>query len=313
MAGAAIGQSPASRARGAAVVLAMLLAAFAAAVAATVFADQQRWSRSVEHRRDQVQAQAIAIAGVQWARQILFDDARTSAIDDLAEAWALRLPPIPLDNGEIRGAIVDAQSRLNINALGDAGTRAEVERSRIARLFAQRRGPVAALDAIADWTDRDSIVRAGGAEDAWYLARPTPSLTPNAPIMRVSEVAAVRGVTDDSLAAVATFITALPPGTPVNVNTASAEVLAAILDGASADAIAALTASRAQKPFTTVAEFRARLPSGVRLDSEDALDVKSRFFEVTIESRQGATVARARALVRREPEHWPAIVWQIVE
>ncbi|MEP6656831.1 MAG: type II secretion system minor pseudopilin GspK [Betaproteobacteria bacterium] len=313
MAGAAIGQSPASRARGAAVVLAMLLAAFAAAVAATVFADQQRWSRSVEHRRDQVQAQAIAIAGVQWARQILFDDARASAIDDLSEPWALRLPPIPLDNGEIRGAIIDAQSRLNINALGDAGTRAEVERSRIARLFAQRRGPVAALPAIADWTDRDSIVRAGGAEDAWYLARPSPSLTANAPVIRISEIAAVRGVTDDSLAAVGAFITALPPGTPVNVNTASAEVLAAILDAASVDAIAALTASRAQKPFTTVAEFRARLPSGVRLDSEDALDVKSRFFEVTIEARQGATVARARALVRREPEHWPVIVWQIVE
>jgi hypothetical protein len=32
----------------------MLIAALAAAVAATVFADQQRWSRAVEHRRDQV-------------------------------------------------------------------------------------------------------------------------------------------------------------------------------------------------------------------------------------------------------------------
>ena len=53
----------------------MLIAALAAAVAATVFADQQRWSRTVEHRRDQVQAQALAMAGVQWARQILDDDA----------------------------------------------------------------------------------------------------------------------------------------------------------------------------------------------------------------------------------------------
>jgi general secretion pathway protein K len=64
------------RSRGAAIVLAMLLAALAAAVAATVFADQQRWSRTVEHRRDQVQAQALALAGVQWGRQILSDDAQ---------------------------------------------------------------------------------------------------------------------------------------------------------------------------------------------------------------------------------------------
>ena len=64
--------------RGAAIILAMLIAALAAAVAATVFADQQRWGRTVEHRRDQVQAQALAMAGVQWARQILDDDARRS-------------------------------------------------------------------------------------------------------------------------------------------------------------------------------------------------------------------------------------------
>ncbi len=83
----------------------MLLAALAAAIAATVFADQQRWSRTVVHRRDQVQAQALAMAGVQWARQILYDDARRSAIDHLGEPWALTLPPIPLENGEIRGAI----------------------------------------------------------------------------------------------------------------------------------------------------------------------------------------------------------------
>ena len=110
-----------TRMRGAAIILAMLIAALAAAVAATVFADQQRWGRTVELRRDQVQAQALAMAGVQWARQILDDDARRSEIDHLGEPWALTLPPIPMEDGEIRGAIVDAQGRLNINALGFAG------------------------------------------------------------------------------------------------------------------------------------------------------------------------------------------------
>src|SRR4051812_27956955 len=119
---------PSTKARGAAIVIAMLLAALAAVVAATVLADQQRWTRTVLDRRDQVQGAAIAMAGVQWARQILYDDARSTAIDHLGEPWALSLPPIPLDNGEIRGAIVDAQSRLNINALGDDSASAVVER-----------------------------------------------------------------------------------------------------------------------------------------------------------------------------------------
>ncbi|HZQ60978.1 MAG TPA: type II secretion system minor pseudopilin GspK [Casimicrobiaceae bacterium] len=297
--------------RGAAIVIAMLLAAFAAVVAAGVLADQQRWTRNVEHRRDAVQAQATAMAGVQWARQILYDDARTSVIDHLGEPWALQLPPIPLDNGEIRGAIADAQSRLNVNALGDDA--AAVERMRLARLFAQRGGPVAALDSIADWIDRDSATRAGGAEDAWYRAQTVPMLAANAPVLRVAEIATVRNVSYEALAAVRPYITALPPRTPLNVNTAPAEVLAAVLDNASPEALAAIISGRKEKPYTTVAEFRARLPQGVHLSSEEMLDVRSGYFEVTVEARQGASTARARALVHREADRWPSIVWQVVE
>ena len=302
---------PARVQRGAAIVLAMLLAAFAAVVAAAVLADQQRWTRNVEHRRNQVQAQATALAGVQWARQILYDDARSSVIDHLAEPWALRLPPIPLDNGEIRGAIADAQSRLNINALGDDA--AVVERTRLARLFAQRAGPSAALAAIADWIDRDGTPREGGGEDAWYRAQATPTMPPNAPLLRVAEIATVRKVTYPALAAIQPYVTALPLRTSVNVNTAPAEVLAAVLDDAPREAIEAIIAGRAQKPFTTIPEFRARLPNGASLASEEMLDVKSSHFEITVEVHQGESVARARALVRRDAGQWPVVVWQVVE
>jgi hypothetical protein len=71
--------------------------------------------------------------------------------------------------------------------------------------------------------------------------------------------------------------------------------------------------NRAQKPYTTVAEFRARLPQGIRLANEEALAVSSDYFIVTIEARQGGTFARARALLRRGSDGWPAIVWQVVE
>jgi general secretion pathway protein K len=302
-----------TRARGAAIVLAMLLAALAAAVAATVFSDQQRWSRNAEHRRDQVQAQALAVAGVQWGRQILYDDAQRSAIDHLGEPWAVALPPIPLDNGEVRGAIVDAQARLNVNALGASGPGAEVERERLARLFAQRGGPAAAIDAIADWIDRDTIARDGGAEDAWYAARPHGGLAANSPVLRVAELTEIKGVTPASLAAVAPFLTALPAGTPVNVNTAPPEVLAAVVDKLTGDGLAHLVASRAKKPFTTVAELRARLPPPATVTGDDTLGVKSDYFYVTIEARQGATVARARALLHRRSGEWPDVVWQVVE
>lgn len=299
--------------KGAAIVLAMLLAALAAAVAVTVFADQQRWSRTALNRRDQVQAQALALAGVQWGRQILYDDAQRSTIDHLREPWALPLPAIPLDNGHVRGAIEDAQGRLNVNALGETSVRADLERARIARLFAQRGGPVGAIDAIADWIDRDAITREGGAEDGFYLARTAGGLTPNAPVLRVAELSEVKGVTPKSLAPVAPFLTALPPGTPLNVNTAPPEVLAAVVDKLRGEDLAKLLAARAQSPFNNIAEFRAQLPSATGLGSDETLSVKSDFFYVTIEAQQGATLARARALLRRKSGEWPEIIWQLVE
>ena len=301
------------RERGSAVILAMLLAALAAAVAVSVFADQQRWSRNVEHRRDHVQAQAIAVAGVQWARQILQDDARTTVIDHLGEPWAIPLPPIPLENGDIRGVIVDAQGRLNVNALGSSDRASAVGRKRLERLLAQRGGLAGTLDAIADWIDADAIARAGGAEDGYYATQAMPSLAANAPALHVAELAAVRGVAPAALVAAEPLLAALPQGTPTNVNTAPPEVLAAIVDNLSGSALATLTASRAQKPFATVAEFRARLPAGATLAEEDALSVKSEYFLVSVEARQGITVARARALVRRAGGVSPAVVWQIVD
>jgi general secretion pathway protein K len=291
----------------------MLLAALAAAVAATVFADQQRWSRTVEHRRDQVQAQALALAGVQWGRQILYEDAQHSTIDHLGEPWALALPAIPLDNGQVRGGIVDAQSRLNVNALGESGDRADIERARIARLFAQRGGPVNAIEAISDWIDQDASPRDGGAEDAFYAERKAPALTANAPVLRVAELAEVKGVAPSALAAVAPFLAALPPGTQLNVNTAPAEVLAAIVDKLDGEGLAKLIAARARSPFNTLAEFRAALPPGATVAGDESLSVKSDYFYVTIEAQQGVTLARARALLRRRANAWPDVVWQVIE
>src|SRR6185436_6861553 len=238
-----------TRIRGAAIILAMLIAALAAAVAATVFADEERWGRTGELRRFQVQAQALAMAGVQWARRILDDDARRSEIDHLGEPWALALPPIPMEDGEIRGAIADAQGRLNINALGLAGD-STPERIRLARLFAASGAPPAAADIVADWIDGDSATRESGAEDAFYLAQRAPRLAPNAPLLRVAEIGAAKDMTPRAVAALLPFLSALPTGTPVNVNTAPPEVLAAIVENLDAERLEKLLAERVRKPFT---------------------------------------------------------------
>ena len=163
--------------------------------------------------------------------------------------------------------------------------------------------------------DDDKTSDPGGAEDAWYLAQPIATLAANAPVRRVGELLLVRDVGPASMARVRPFVAALDAPTAVNVNTAPAEVLAATVVGLDPAAAALLIASRDKTPFTSVADFKARLPRPDLTTDETSLDVRSDWFEVSIEAQQGDTLARARALLRRSSTagEWPVVVWQTVE
>jgi len=302
-------------ARGAAIVMAMLLAALAATIAATLLWQQQRWAGEYERRRDQVQAQALAMAGVQWARQIVFENAPPSTVH-LGQPWAFRLPSTPIENGSIGGYITDAQGRLNVNNLVATGPGATAARAALQRLFGELGVPATLLNAIADWVDADDQTTGeGGAEDNYYLAQTgAPGLAANAPVRRVAELLSVRGADPMLIGRLRPFVDALDPPTAINVNTAPAEVLVAAIGGLDATGAAALVASRTQMPFGSIADFRSRLRSDLNID-ETILAVRSDWFVVSIEARQGDTVARARALFRRSAAaaEWPTVVWQTIE
>ena len=90
------------------------------------------------------------------------------------------------------------------------------------------------------------------------------------------------------------FIVALPTATVLNVNTTSPEILAAAFPDISTDALAALVAERARKPFATLSDLRSRIPSGVNVPDETALGTSSSFFS-SASARARARRARRRA------------------
>ena len=299
--------------RGAAVVVAMMIAALAATVAVALAADQQRWFADVTSRREQVQAQSLALAGVQWARQILQDDARSGTIDHLGEPWALSLPPTPIADGSIEGRIEDAQARLNLNNLVGDNQLSITERMRLGRVLSANGMSPGLLDAIADWIDSDGTPRASGAEDAAYRQAGATSLAANAPMVRTAELSSVRGLTAKDAHTLTPFVVALPAGAAVNINTASAAVLAAAFPELDGDALAGLITERARKPFTTMGDLRARLPPGVAIGDETSFTMSSNYFLVSVRSRQGNALAQARALLKRDGRDWPTVLWQTLE
>ena len=121
-------------------------------------------------------------------------------------------------------------------------------------------------------------------------------------------------MTPPALAAVAPFLSALPTGTPINVNTAPPEVLAAIVDNLGRGG-AARRSSRpgAEAPTRPSPSSAPGCPTAPRLPATTALAVRSAYFYVTVEAKQGATLARGRALLRRNGGGRPTVVWQVVE
>jgi general secretion pathway protein K len=297
--------------RGAALVVAMLVAAIAAAVATTLSVDGARWQSIVEGRRDHARAASLAFAGVQWARQALRDDGGRGPVDHLGEPWAIPLPPTPVDDGRVEGRIDDAQARLNVNAIAGVDAPAAIARDRLARLFARRGLDAGLVDAVADWIDTDTTPREHGAEDAAYAK--DRGVAADAPMTRAGELVAVRGMNAAAVAKIAGDVVALPADAGVNVNTASADVLAILLPSLDAEAIAAIVAARRDRPFVSLEDFSSRVARGTEAPDTTGLTVGSRHFLVSVRATQGHAVVRADALIARIDGKPPEVVWQVLD
>lgn len=296
--------------RGVAIVLAMGIVALAAMTATAIMVSQSTWARQSELTAEHTQAQGLVRAGVDWARAVLNDDRRRSPVDHLGEPWALRTAPVPVNNGEISGFIEDQQGAFNLNNLAADGIINRAELARFRRLLAILDLPAKLADALADWLDSDSEPRsADGAEDTYYLTLRPPYLAANRLLTDISELALVRGFDDKARARLRPFITALPHSTQINVNTASAEVLAATIDGMNLDAARALVAQRERAYFNSVADFANRLPGKLAVPAS-GVALASQYFLVTVHATMGEAQAHGVALLTREGTGWPLIVWQ---
>lgn len=298
------------RQHGVAIVLAMGVVALAALAATAMMVSQSTWSRQVEMSAGHAQAQLLIQSGLDWARAVLSDDRRVGNIDTLDEPWALRLPPIPVLNGSLTGHIEDQQGKFNLNNLLRNGKISNVQLEYFRRLLSILNLPPALAGALADWIDADSEAQPqDGAEDAYYLSLQPPYLAANQALFDVAELALVRGFDESVRRRLRPFVTALPRFTALNANTATPEVLAAVIDGLGLDDARALVAQRERAYFRTYSDFFAQLPPGLIVPTEN-VSVSSDYFLATMRVTINEAQARGSALLAREKAGWPVVVWR---
>ncbi len=288
--------------RGAALLLAMLTVALVTTIAAAALWQQWRAVEIEARERERLQASWILIGALDWARLILREDGRTGGADHLAEPWSIALRESRLstflaidrsnsdlgENAFLSGQITDAQSRLNVANLVVGNRVSESDLQAFRRLFealgldpGELDRMVANLLLALDASEKSS-------EGAGIPIMPT----------RLSQLPWL-GLSGATVRALEAYVTVLPTRTQLNLNTASAEVIAARLEGIDLSHARNLVASRSRTPFRTLSDVGRVLPAAAARLNPSEVGVATRFFEVRGRLRLAETEVLERSLVQR--------------
>lgn len=301
------------RQRGVAVITALLLTTLAVTIVASLFWQQQVQVRSMENQRLHLQTKWILRGGIDLSRFILLQDSiiGDTAVTHLGGIWATPLAETRLDDyierdrvdGErfdatLAGQISDAQAHYNLANLAVSKIINQGQVKAFSRLLGNLQLDPGLARTAAEAMARTQIAAVTNALDADPSAV-APSQGSAEPIgfIRVEDLLSVPGFTPQIVERLRQFVIVLPIPTSVNVNTAAAEVLAAVIDDFSVAEAAALVYRRKSNYFKdTGAEFTQWL-NGKTPIVDVPLGVKSNYFLVASRIRLDRAALDAEALI----------------
>lgn len=288
--------------RGVALILALVVVAIAASVAA-----RMEWRRAVayeatRHLLSSQQAVLYAISGAAFVRKLLEAMPAQGPVT-LTQAWAEGLPPLPLPHGRIAGRVIDLEGRFNLNNLiTPEGAIDPTEVVVFMRLLSELGLPTDVATNVADWMA--SPGPASDAQASLYESRDPPYRAAQEPMTSVSELLLVAGVTRAAYLELRPYVSALPSGVPLNVNTAPAPVLAALAPNIPETNLGNIELAQRKGGFNSTSLFASLL--GVQ--TTVPLGVTSNYFRLDLRVHFAGARVRLRALLYRSPEGWTRVL-----
>lgn len=240
-----------------------------------------------------------------------------------------------LPDAFMSGRIIDAQSKLNVNNLVVGGKPVESAVASFVKLFEllglprqevslltanlQRAGaglaPAAAAGGAAGAAGAAAAGASGsgsgtGASGTGGSGSTEGSESSNTPLMpqQLSQLTWL-GLSPDTVAALEPYAIVLPVPTPVNINTASAEVLAASVPGLDLASAKRLVVQRTARFFASLADARRLIPESTAQFNEVQHSVGSSYFEVIARLRLDRIWVQEHSLLKRDGAQ-VSVVWR---
>jgi general secretion pathway protein K len=315
--------------RGAAVLMALFVATLATLIVTGLFWSQFVLLRTIENQQLVSQSRLLLRGALDWARAILREDALRSNFDALTEPWAQPLAETRLDQlGEtsalaaqatMAGGIEDAQSRFNLRNLvladGKVSQRDLLALRRLAQLLSV---PEQTADLIA--LRMQTAIAPLPTTDG--RSAPVLGTDPGAPpiaLLLPQDLGGIAGIDAAAAKKLEPYVVILDERTPLNVNTAAAETIAARIPGFSLSDARALVADRERvgyfRDFGDLMNRLNRFGRGNATDGVTTADINtlSRYFIVRGQVKLDRANTRMEALVKRglaQSAQPIAVLWQ---
>lgn len=280
--------------RGAAILLALLIASLVATMGATALVRHWSTQRTASVTPLNMQHRALVSAGLQWAAMVLTDDRQNGEADHLNEAWAA---PMLQDVGPFFGRDVVMTTRIQdlsakwnvwllVSAVHDPNPDPDANHISIAHIIAENVGlpPTRLVEAAT----RYSMHRVGSAR-----------FIPDSP----EACFAWLGLTQEERSLLDPYITCVPEEYGLNINTVRLDLLA-WLEGS--DIAKKIGVERAREPFESYEAIGRRLGDDASTLSfflfgrpKVGWGVRSKWFTVDSTINYGGVAWRTRQTLKR--------------
>jgi len=278
---------PAAKQRGMAIISALLIAAVVAVLAGAMLTRQTVFTRSLEAEQLRIQGQWLLQGGLERSRQLLWDARQKDVLTRLDQPWARA------QGGAFEGRIEDEQGKFNLRNL--------VNRDQVD------------TEQLHSFERLCRLIGVDPAVSRRISQRVIASYEPPAkyPMLRsLDELSGIEGLDPLVLQRMQAYISVLPGPTWVNGNTASAEVLSAVVPQLSLAQAHGLVAERdSGQWFINRGDFvnRLHLPQ-VAVDSVQ-VGITSEWFRVRGQARREQRRVSLDALLHRPEDRQPRVIW----
>ena len=301
------------RQNGAAVVMALFIVVLCTLAVAPLIWNLFATAKTISVAAARDQADAVSRSGVDWARVILREDARVSTTDTLTEPWAVPLAESRINEGLLRkdeniseaddrevvltGRIEDAQGRFNLRNLGADNPRQQMWNAGFTKLCDLLGVPADQRNLLTQTLSTMFMPKVINPEEQGI----NPDTPPMVAALRWEEFRGKYGITEETWNQLRPYVVILPKASALNANTASAEVLFAVVEDMSFSDAQRLLAQRERVTFRTVADIRAAVNANVTINN-DLITVDSNYFLVEGTAQVEEALIRTRALLERRDQ-----------